>query len=266
MAVEIKSSWWSQFYFFMTHRLIKPQQRKCVITVLTVTVHLRQRSAPPGLSPAPTSPTLLLEKWRSLLPYKTAGILLEFIKKGDSKMDDKWQQSVFVCMCVHLTWAGLDDDAHPPPDGVKVQNMEQLKPVESQAGVIKELVPPLAAHFTCVPLSCSQTSGLFTTEGFTSLWKWNLSLQHFYSPVLQSPGCRPAPLQLFCLLKIANHRQATAEMIKTGCLHGHSLCTIIYPQLKKRTLLFLQIRTIGLSVSLNHYLYSNIRNIRELFP
>lgn len=43
---------------------------------------------------------------------------------------------ITLYLCVHLTWAGLDYDAHPPPDGIKVQNMEQLKPVKSHAGVI----------------------------------------------------------------------------------------------------------------------------------
>lgn len=47
----------------------------------TVTVNLRQRFAPPGLSPAPPSQTLLVEKERSPLPYKTADILLGFKKK-----------------------------------------------------------------------------------------------------------------------------------------------------------------------------------------
>lgn len=68
-------------------------------------------------------------------------------------MDEhKWHHFIFVCMCVDLTWAGLDYDAHPPPDGVKVQNMEQLKPVDSHPGVIhhKELVSSLAAHFACL--------------------------------------------------------------------------------------------------------------------
>lgn len=38
--------------------------------------HLQQHSAPLWLSPAPPSQTLPEEKWTSLPPYKTAGILL----------------------------------------------------------------------------------------------------------------------------------------------------------------------------------------------
>lgn len=65
--------------------------------------------------------------------------------------------------------------------------------------------------------------------------------------MLQSARCRPSsPLQLFCFLKIANDRQATAEMIKRGCLHDYSLCTTIYHKLD---LLFQQIRKIRPSIS-----------------
>lgn len=183
LAVEIGSSWWTQFFFYNA-----PADKAIAENVchhcFTVTEHLRQRSAPPGLSPAPTSQTLLVGKWKSLLPYKTADILLGFIKKRDYKMDEhKWHHFVFVCMCAsNLSWTWLWHSSSFWQSQSSGHGAAQTCE-EPRRGDRKELVSPLAAHLTCFSLSCSQMSGLFTTglqhtriysehvfrsEGFTS--------------------------------------------------------------------------------------------------